>query len=232
MALALLAGCGGGDDPAATPPSASEEAAGQLRIAALGDSITAGSPGFDPVPAQRVRLGFGEDERSQYGYWAERADPELDVRNCGVFGERTDEIALRLGDCAADADVLIVQGGINDIAQGLGAGGRAGIEAIGAAAGNLDAMAAHGQRLGLRVAIAEVLPWNNGHPLADSAITQLNERIADIARRRDLTLLRFHDALEDPDDPGLMRPGLTVDGDHPSIAGYEILGELVATELR
>ena len=36
----------------------------------------------------------------------------------GVYGERTDEIAQRLDECAAGAEVLVVQGGINDIAQG------------------------------------------------------------------------------------------------------------------
>ena len=43
-------------------------------VAALGDSITP-APGYDPDPAQRAALGFGDDERSQYEYWAERAEP-------------------------------------------------------------------------------------------------------------------------------------------------------------
>ncbi len=56
---------------------------------ALGDSITAGNPAFDPDPQQRAAPGFGDDERSQYESWSERADDSLDLRNCGVFGERT-----------------------------------------------------------------------------------------------------------------------------------------------
>ena len=31
--------------------------------------------------------------------------------------------------------------------------------------------------------------------------------------------------------PGTMAPKLTADGDHPSIEGYRLLGELVAREL-
>ena len=52
----------------------------------------------------------------------QKADPKLEFRNCGVFGERTDEIAARLDQCADGADALIVQGGINDIAQSLQGG--------------------------------------------------------------------------------------------------------------
>src|SRR2546422_676976 len=64
-------------------------------------------------------LGFGPDPRSQYEYWAHRDDPRLRFRNCGIYGERTSQIAARLRACARGADVLIVQGGINDIAQSL-----------------------------------------------------------------------------------------------------------------
>ena len=89
-------------------------------------------------------------------------------RNCGVFGETTDDIANRLPACAHGADALIVQGGINDIAQG---------RPVEPAADNLRAMVQQGKALGLRVAITEVLPWNNGYPEADPKIRHLNELI-------------------------------------------------------
>src|SRR5690242_20455522 len=85
-------------------------------VAALGDSITAGNPGWDPDPERRPFEG--DNPESQYLYWAQRADPRIDFRNHGVGGEVTEEI-LRRFDVAVDgADVLIVQGGINDIVQG------------------------------------------------------------------------------------------------------------------
>ena len=60
----------------------------------------------------------GLDRRSQYEFWAAaELGPDARFRNCGVFGERTDQIATRLEECAAGADRLVVQGGINDIAQ-------------------------------------------------------------------------------------------------------------------
>jgi lysophospholipase L1-like esterase len=195
---------------------------GAVVVAALGDSITAGSPAYDPDPAARSALGFGDDERSQFEYWATRAQPGLEFRNCGVFGERTDEILLRLEDCASDADALIVQGGINDIAQGRD---------VDDAAVDLERMVRRGRELGLRVAIADVLPWNNGHPAADDAIAELNRQIRGIAQREGVSALPFHDTLEDQGRPDLMAAAWTSDGDHPSIEGYRRLGELVAARL-
>jgi len=210
--------------PASTAPettaTGSGAGEGDIEIAALGDSITAGSPLWDPEPSIREQLGSSLDERSQFEYWAEREDPSLAFNNCGIFGERTDEIARRLDACVATAgagaDVLIVQGGINDIAQGA---------SIDDAAANLQAMVEAGLDDGLEVAITDVLPWNNGHPDADEPIEELNARIEAIAKQEGVPLLPFHDTLEDPANPGTMKPQWTIDGDHPSVEGYRLLAE-------
>jgi lysophospholipase L1-like esterase len=178
-------------------------------VAALGDSITEGSPGYDSRS--------GGEETSQWEYWAARRDPRLEFRNCGIYGQRTDEIRARLDDCARGADVLVVQGGINDIAQG---------RPVQAAAENLRAIVRRGKELGLRVAIADVLPWNNGWPDAEEPIRRLNGEITAIARDERVQLLPFHDTLEDPNRPGRMLREWTSDGDHPSVEGYRRLGEL------
>jgi lysophospholipase L1-like esterase len=191
-------------------------------IAALGDSITAGSPLWDPDPGVRAQIA-DPDRRSQFEYWGERADGDFTYRNCGVFGERTDEILARFDECTDAADALIVQGGINDIAQG---------RSIEAAAGSLQSMVDRGKDLGLVVAIADVLPWNNGPAGADRRIAQLNRAIRDIADREEVLVLPFHDTLEDPDDPGTMAPQWTDDGDHPSIEGYRRLGEGAVQRVR
>jgi lysophospholipase L1-like esterase len=150
--------------------------------------------------------------------WAARADPRLEIRNCGIYGERTDEIAARLDECARGADVLIVQGGINDIVQGCD---------VETAVTNLRAMVRRGKELGVRVALADVLPWNNGWPDAEPAIRKLNARIGEIARGEDVPLLPFHDTLEDSDRPGRMREEWTHEGDHPNEEGYKRLAEVV-----
>lgn len=123
----------------------------------------------------------------------------------------------RLDECARSADILVVQGGINDIAQGLD---------VEDAARNLREMVRRGKELGLEVLLVDVLPWNNGWPDAEPKIRRLNSLVAEIARDEGVPLLPFHDTLEDRERPGRMREDWTSDGDHPSVEGYRRLGEL------
>jgi lysophospholipase L1-like esterase len=186
-------------------------------VAALGDSITAGSPYWDPDPTVRASIGGALDERHQWGHWAERANPGIRVRNHGVYGERTDQIAARLDDALVGADALVVQGGINDVVQRV---------PTPASLTNLREMVRRGLAAGVHVAIANVLPWNNGHPARDPAIRELNAGLAALAASERIELLDFHATLEDPARPGTMRDDWTAEGDHPSLAGYRRLGEL------
>jgi lysophospholipase L1-like esterase len=187
-----------------------------LLVVALGDSITAGSPRWDPDATVRARIAAPTLE-SSWEHWAALADRTLEFRNHGVYGERTDEIALRLERCAAGGDLLVVQGGINDIAQG---------RPVTDAAANLRAMVRRGQALGLRVLLADVLPWNAGYPRSDAAIRELNALVGSMAAEERAPLVPFHDTLEDPDRPGRMREEWIADGDHPSVEGYRRLAEL------
>jgi acyl-CoA thioesterase I len=186
-------------------------------IAAVGDSITAGNPGNEPDPRLRKALGFGHDPKSQWEYWAQSEHPELRIRNCGVRGETTGEIAKRLEGCTQGADGVVIQGGINDIARGL---------PLEATAANLRGMVRSAKELNLDVAIADVLPLNVEGGRADAAIGELNDRIHRIAADEGVTLLPFHKVLEDPSSPRRMRPEWTADGEHPSVEGYRRLGEL------
>jgi acyl-CoA thioesterase-1 len=233
LAAVALAGCGADESSAPARPGSTTTIATtaakppppvvvplrRTLIAALGDSITAGAPLWDPDPAMQGQMPEQLNPQSQYEYWARRRlGPKAHFRNCGVGGETTAQVRRRLDACARGAQVLIVQGGINDIVRGL---------PVAKAAANLAAMVRRGRELGLRVAIADVLPWNNGYPSADPAIRALNRRIHALARRQHVRLLRFHDTLEDPARPGRMREEWTIDGDHPSVIGYRLLGEVV-----
>ena len=214
-AAALAAGgCGGG---AKTKSVQASRPANTIFVAALGDSVTAGSPGFDPSHARAKLLGFGEDPQSQWEYWAARRDPRLVFRNCGVYGERTDEIARRLLACQRGADVLVVQGGINDIAQGM---------PVAVAARNLRRMVERGKALGLRVEVTELIPWNNGYPDAAPKILALNRLIDATGKAEHVRVLPFYSVLDDPKHPGRMADAWTADGDQPSVEGYRRLGEL------
>jgi lysophospholipase L1-like esterase len=178
-----------------------------MRVACLGDSITEGSPYWNA----RDQDG---DPRGQWQYWAHRLHPELEFENHGRRGQRTDEILARVVAAVRGADVLILQGGINDIAQG---------RSIEVAAANLGSAVERGRVLGRRVAVCDVLPWNNGRSEHARAIRELNALI----HAFDVPVLPFHDTLVDPDDPDRMKAEWTNDdGDHPSLTGYQRLGEL------
>ena len=189
----------------------------EFLVAGLGDSITAGNPGWDPDPARRPFEDPGDDETSQYLYWAAAAHPGMRVSNHGVGGERTDEIRARLESAVSGADVIVVQGGINDVVQG---------RSIELAAQDLQAMVRRAKELAEVVLLPNVLPWNNGWPGAEPQIRALNALIARLAEAEDVPLLPFHETLEDPERPGRMKAEWTPDGNHPSVEGHRRLGEL------
>src|ERR1700758_1565700 len=115
----------------------------RIVVAVAGDSISAGSPLWDPDPAVRARIAH-PDERSQWQWWASRKNPLLEFRTRAAYGKRTDEIAAFLADVVDGADVLVVQGGINDIAQG---------RPVAEAARNLARIVERGLALGIPVAL-------------------------------------------------------------------------------
>src|SRR5581483_2392250 len=90
-------------------------------IVALGDSTTAGTPGFTS-PLEAPPDGRGNIE-SQYAYWLTRADPDWRVLNRGVDGERSDQIRDRFARdvVGARAAVVVIIAGVNDVYQGKSA---------------------------------------------------------------------------------------------------------------
>src|SRR5207248_1941900 len=162
--------------------------------------ISAGSPLWDPDPAVRARIPV-PDERSQWQWWAAQADASLEFRTSAVYGERTDQIGQRLDLVLGGIDLLVVQGGINDIAQQ---------RPVEEAARNLEAMVERGRDEGLVVAVPDVLPWPAGDARAASEIERLNDLIHAI---EGVTHLPFHDTLA---SAGF---DWSDDGDHPSIEG-------------
>jgi len=114
LLLAVLAGLSacGGDDGGSEPPPI---------VAALGDSITAGAPRWSPNRELRQVIASRRGDltrTSQWEHWANVAtDDAFRFRNCGREGDRTDEIEARLAGCSAGADIVVIQGGTNDLAQ-------------------------------------------------------------------------------------------------------------------
>src|SRR5438128_2315227 len=89
-----------------------------ITIVALGDSTTAGTPGFKS-PIEAPPEGAGNPE-SQYGYWLMQRRPQWRVLNRGVNRERTDQIRGRFTRDVIDASpaLVIVIAGVNDIYEG------------------------------------------------------------------------------------------------------------------
>ena len=204
--IALLGGCGG------------EDAEPRL-IAAMGDSITAGAPGWDPDPRRRELLN-AHDPESQWEHWAaaELGD-DYEFRNCGVPGDRTDEIAARLDTCIDGADIVVLQGGVNDLAQG---------HTPAYAERNLRAMVARVRDAGLPLLVANLLPVNRDYPSIRPAIRELNRRIDAIARDQGFEVVDFFNTLEAQGPGDRLRPRWAADGVHPSVEGYRRLGHAVA----
>src|SRR6202158_4885032 len=87
-------------------------------IVGLGDSTTAGTPGF-LSPIESPPAGRG-DQTSQFAYWMMKIHPEWRVLNKGVNGQRSDQI---LGSFERDVSseepaLVIILAGVNDIFQG------------------------------------------------------------------------------------------------------------------
>jgi lysophospholipase L1-like esterase len=211
-AALLAAGCGGGGgDGIAT------EGGHHQLIAAIGDSITAGYPGYSPDAAPYRRIGIARNPESQWEWWAHKRHPELDFRNCGVRGQTTAQIARRLDRCTRGANGVVIQGGINDLQRHI-----PGLVVL----RNLRAMVRAAKRRDLDVAVADVLPFGRA-PQVDPAIDELNRRIAAMARHEGATILHFHRTLEDPAHPGAIKPQWSSeDRIHPSVDGYRRLGLL------
>src|SRR5438046_1784276 len=92
-----------------------------LTIVALGDSTTAGTPGFKS-PIEAPPNGSGNVE-SQYAYWLTQAHPDWQLLNRGVDGERSDQIRRRFARDVAPVEpaVVVIIAGVNDIYQGRSA---------------------------------------------------------------------------------------------------------------
>ena len=122
-----------------------------IRIVALGDSTTAGTPAFkSPLESPPVGLG---DETSQYAFWLMKAHPEWVVLNRGINGQRSDEIRARF-----ERDVIqnrpaaiVIIAGVNDIYQGRS------VEHV---TGELQAMYARAAAAAIPVVAGSIIPFN------------------------------------------------------------------------
>lgn len=189
-------------------------------IVGMGDSTTAGTPGFlSPVEAPPEGRG---DPRSQYCYWMMKAHPEWTVLNRGVNGERSDQILSRFErDVVAERpSVVIVLAGVNDIYQG---------RALSSLKRNIEAMYALAERSGIVPVAATILPYNTAGPKECSSIEEVNAWVDNASRAPGRLFCDTNLAVRDKGDPG--RLASSPDGLHPDVEGYRRMGEALSATL-
>ena len=187
-------------------------------IVALGDSTTAGTPGWrSPIEAPPAGSG---DEQSQYSYWLMQAHPEWDVLNRGVNGERTDEIASALRSrcperCAARGRSS--SPGVNDVYQG-----RPWTQVT----RNLDSdVRARCGSAGITVLAGTIVPYNTATPEQNRRMHEINAWIESGGEPRSERGVRRYPSVPSPRRSDADRLVSSPDALHPSVDGYRRMAE-------
>jgi len=189
-------------------------------IVGIGDSTTAGTPGFRS-PIEAPPSGRGNPE-SQYAYWIMKAYPEWAVLNRGINGQRSDEILSRFERdvVAIEPAAVIILAGVNDIFQ------RRSADSV---KRNLQAMYKLAERSSIVPVAATVLPYDIASRDESRAILEVNAWIETESRTRGMLFCDTNLAVRDKDNPHLL--GSSPDGLHPDIQGYRRMGEALSATL-
>jgi lysophospholipase L1-like esterase len=186
-----------------------------LRIVALGDSTTAGTPGF-LSPLEAPPSGCGNVE-SQYAYWLMKAHPEWQVLNKGINGERSDQIEARFDRDVVDAGarLVVIIAGVNDIYQGRSP------EIV---QGHLQAMYDRSHRADIPVVAGSIIPFNTATPSQNARMQAVNRWIQGVAAADPhVAYCETRRAVADRNDPDRLTS--TPDDLHPSPEGYRMMAE-------
>ena len=189
----------------------------RVRIVAIGDSTTAGTPGFkSPIEAPPDGAG---DRTSQYAYWLMQAHPEWEVLNRGVNGERSDQILTRF-----DRDVIalapraaVIIAGVNDVYQG-----RPAAHVI----DHLDDMYKRARRASIPVVAGTIIPYNTATADQNARMHEINAWIRARANAEArLHLVDTRAAVAAPHSADLLVD--TPDQLHPSATGYRHMADAI-----
>jgi lysophospholipase L1-like esterase len=184
-------------------------------IVCLGDSTTAGTPLFkSPIEAPPDGAG---DERSQFAYWLRQRHPDWRVLNCGVNGERSDEIAGRFNRdvLAHEPLAVVIIAGVNDVYQGLRASH---------VTSQLDAMYTRARANDIAVVAGTIVPYNTASADQNARMHAINTWIMQTAAAiPGVWVVDTRQAAADPNDPD--RLAGSPDDLHPDIDGYRRMAE-------
>lgn len=189
----------------------------RITIVAMGDSTTAGTPGWK----SRIELppAGGGDETSQYAYWLMRARPDWTVLNMGVNGERTDQIRGRFERDVIDQKpaVVVLIAGVNDVYQGRD---------VQHVKEQLASMYERAKRAGIPVIAGTIVPYNSATAEQNGKMHDINAWIRErAAGDPNLSFVDTRAAAADKDNPDLLFE--SPDGLHPSPAGYRRMADAI-----
>jgi acyl-CoA thioesterase I len=189
-----------------------------MKIVALGDSTTAGTPGFTS-PLESPPVGAG-DETSQYAFWLMKAHPEWMVLNRGINGQRSDEIRARFErDVVQNGPTaVVIIAGVNDIYQG---------KSVEHVTGQLQAMYAQAAAAGIPVVAGSIIPFNTATPEQNQRMRRVNDWIR---RQPKVTFVDTRAAVAASGNPDMLFE--SPDGLHPSAAGYRRMAEVIGAALQ
>jgi acyl-CoA thioesterase I len=193
-----------------------------ITIVALGDSTTAGTPGFKS-PLESPPNGAGNIE-SQYAHWLMHLHPDWEVLNRGINGERSDQIRARF-----DRDVLgakpaavVIIAGVNDIYQG---------RAADPVQRELEAMYVAAHAAGIQVVAGTIIPFDTATADQNARMHAVNAWILDYsARHEGVTFCDTRAAVSAPGQAD--RLVFSPDGLHPSPEGYTRMAAALEPAIR
>jgi lysophospholipase L1-like esterase len=189
----------------------------RLRIVAMGDSTTAGTPAFTS-PREAPPNGQG-DETSQYAYWLMKSHPEWEVLNQGINAQRSDVIAARFDEdvIAKKPAVVVIIAGVNDVYQGRPAQH---------VKDQLAAMYKRAHDAGIRVVAGTIIPYNVATPDQNARMHDINAWIRTQGRADPgVIYVDTRAAVAAPGDPDKL--AMSPDGLHPDAAGYRKMADAI-----
>jgi lysophospholipase L1-like esterase len=185
-------------DNAALPPPANHE----HRVVFLGDSIT----------------DFWG--RGPHGTFF----PEKPYINRGISGQTTPQMLIRFQQDVVhlEPSAVVILAGTNDITGNTGPSTPEMIE------DNLESMAQIAKANGISVILASITPafaypWKPAIQPTNT-IREVNEWMRNYCTKEGCTYLDYYSSMADP--TGAMLPGLSVDGVHPTVSGYNVMAPL------
>ena len=187
-----------------------------VRIVAMGDSTTAGTPAFKS-PREAPPNGSG-DVTSQYAYWLTKAHPDWDVINQGVNAQRSDVIAARFDEdvIAKKPSVVVIIAGVNDVYQGRPAQH---------VKDQLATMYQNARAAGIKIVAGTIIPYNTATADQNARMHEINAWIRAQADAGVVTFVDTRAAVAAPGDPDKLAS--SPDGLHPDAAGYRRMADAI-----